>query len=37
MYAFTNEVLSSVKIPDLKEKVSKLIATKLGVEMGFEI
>ncbi|WP_430614662.1 Fe-S cluster assembly protein SufD [Flavobacterium sp. JP2137] len=37
MYAFTNEVLASVKIPDLKDKVSKVIATKLGVNMGFDI
>ncbi|UYW01040.1 Fe-S cluster assembly protein SufD [Flavobacterium agricola] len=37
MYAFTDEVISSVKIPDLKQKVSQLISKKLGVNMGFEI
>ncbi len=37
MYAFTDEVLSSVTIPDLKNKLSRVIATKLGVNMGFEI
>ena len=37
MYAFTDEVLSSVAIPDLKNKLSRVIATKLGVNMGFEI
>ncbi|MTG97879.1 MULTISPECIES: Fe-S cluster assembly protein SufD [Myroides] len=37
MYAFTDEVMETVKIPELKAKVAKLIATKLGVSMGFEI
>lgn len=37
MYAFTDEVMESVKIPELKTKVAKVIADKLGVSMGFEI
>ena len=37
MYAFTDEVLSSVKIDDLKQKLTQVIAKKLGVNMGFEI
>lgn len=37
MYAFTDEVMESVKVPELKAKVAKLIAKKLGVSMGFEI
>jgi Fe-S cluster assembly protein SufD len=37
MYAFTNEVTNSVKIPELRIKISKIIATKLGVNMGFDL
>lgn len=37
MYAFTDEVLSSVKIDDLKQKLTQVIAKKLGVNMGFDI
>lgn len=37
MYAFTDEVLSSVAIPDLQLKLQKLISMKLGVNIGFEI
>ncbi|WP_010251148.1 Fe-S cluster assembly protein SufD [Myroides injenensis] len=37
MYAFTDDVMKSVKIPELKSKVAKVIADKLGVSMGFEI
>jgi len=37
MYAFTDEVMESVKIPELKSKVAKVIASKLGVSMGFDI
>ncbi|MFM9401096.1 Fe-S cluster assembly protein SufD [Myroides odoratimimus] len=37
MYAFTDEVMESVKVPELKSKVAKVIAGKLGVSMGFEI
>lgn len=37
MYAFTDEVMSSIKIPDLKKRISSLIAKKLGVTIGFEL
>lgn len=37
MYAFAGNVLSSVKIPELKRRVTKLIAKKLGVNLGFEL
>ncbi len=35
MYAFSNEVLDSVKIPTLKTRITKLIAGKLGVNIGY--
>ncbi|MBT8261974.1 MAG: Fe-S cluster assembly protein SufD [Bacteroidia bacterium] len=37
MYAFANNVLESVKIPELKRRINKLIATKIGVNMGFDL
>ncbi|GAA3775220.1 Fe-S cluster assembly protein SufD [Corallibacter vietnamensis] len=37
MYAFSNNVLSSVKIPEIKQRITKLIAKKLGVNIGFEL
>jgi Fe-S cluster assembly protein SufD len=37
MYAFTSEVTNSIKIPELKAKIARLIATKLGVNMGFDL
>ena len=37
MYAFANTVLESVKIPELKKRINKLIATKIGVNIGFDI
>ncbi|MAP54000.1 Fe-S cluster assembly protein SufD [Altibacter sp.] len=37
MYAFANNVLESVKIPELKRRINKLIANKIGVSLGFEI
>ncbi len=37
MYAFTNNVLESVKIPELKQRIHKIIATKLGVNIGFDL
>lgn len=37
MYAFANTVLSSVKIPQLKARITKLIAKKIGVSIGFEV
>ena len=37
MYAFANNVLDSVKIPQLKKRINKLIAKKLGVDIGFDL
>ncbi|MEM7483992.1 MAG: Fe-S cluster assembly protein SufD [Bacteroidota bacterium] len=37
MYAFANNVLESVRIPELKTRINKLIANKLGVRVGFEL
>ncbi len=37
MYAFANNVLQSVRIPELKKRINKLIAMKLGVRLGFEL
>ena len=37
MYAFSNEVIESIRIPELKNRITKIIATKLGVKMGFDL
>ncbi len=37
MYAFANTVLESVKIPEVKKRINKLIANKLGVNIGFDL
>lgn len=37
MYAFANNVLASVRIPELKTRINKLIAKKLGVNLGFDL
>src|SRR5690606_5524160 len=37
MYAFSNNVLSSVKIPEIKQRITKIIACKLGVNIGFDL
>ena len=37
MYAFTNEVIESIKIPVLKARITKIIAMKLGVNIGFDL
>ncbi len=37
MYAFANTVLESVKIPEVKQRINKLIANKLGVNIGFDL
>lgn len=37
MYAFANNVLESVRIPELKTRITQLIADKLGVHVGFEL
>lgn len=37
MYAFANNVLESVRLPELKKRINKLIANKLGVRLGFDL
>lgn len=37
MYAFSNKVIENIKIPELKQRITKIIATKLGVKIGFEL
>jgi len=37
MYAFANNVLASVRIPELKMRINRLIAKKLGVQLGFDL
>lgn len=37
MYAFANNVLESVKIPELKTRLNKIIAQKLGVSVGYTL
>jgi Fe-S cluster assembly protein SufD len=37
MYAFSNKVIESIKIPELKQRITKIIANKLGVKIGFEL
>ena len=37
MFAFSNNVLDSVKIPELKARITKIIAKKLGVSIGFDL
>jgi Fe-S cluster assembly protein SufD len=37
MYAFSNAVIENIKIPELKQRITKIIAMKLGVKMGFDL
>ena len=37
MFAFSNNVLESVKIPEIKQRITKIIAKKLGVNIGFDL
>ena len=37
MYAFANNVLESVKIPEIKKRITHQIALKLGVNLGFDL
>ena len=37
MFAFCNEVMESVKIPELKQRITKIIASKLEVKLGFDL
>jgi len=36
-YGFANNVLESVSIPNLNKRIKKLIASKLGVNLGFDL
>ena len=36
-YAFANNVLENVKMQVLKSKIKKIIADKIGVNLGFEL
>ena len=37
LYAFGNDVVEKIKIPQLKSIITKLIAKNLGVDLGFEL
>lgn len=37
LFAFSNEVIESIKIPELKQRITKIIAMKLGVNLGFDL
>jgi len=37
LYAFANDALEKIKIPELKTRITKLIAKKLGVDLGFDL
>jgi len=37
LFAFGNDVVEKIKIPALKSRITKLIAEKLDVELGFEM
>jgi Fe-S cluster assembly protein SufD len=37
MYAFSNAIIESIKIPELKQRITKIIANKLGVKIGFDL
>ena len=37
LYAFANDALEKIKIPELKTRITKLIAKKLSVDLGFDL
>jgi len=37
MYGFANNILESVKIPEIKTRINHIIAKKLGVNIGFNL
>jgi len=37
MYGFANNILKSVKIPEIKTQITNIIANKLGVKIGFNL
>lgn len=37
LYAFSNSIIEGIKIPEIKSRITKIIAQKLNVEMGFDL
>ncbi len=37
MYGFANNILESVRIPEIKNRINHIIANKLGVKIGFNL
>ena len=37
LYAFANDVVEKIKVPQLKTLITKIIAKKLNVQLGFEL
>lgn len=37
MFAFCNEAIESIKISELKQRITKIIASKLEVKLGFDL
>lgn len=37
LFAFGNDVVEKIKIPQLKSRITKLIAKNLGVDLGFDL
>ena len=37
LYAFSNAVIENIKIPELKNRITAIIANKLGVKLGFDL
>ena len=37
LFAFANDTLDKIKIPELKTRITRLIAKKLGVDLGFDL
>jgi Fe-S cluster assembly protein SufD len=37
LFAFGNDVVEKIKIPQLKSRITKLIAENLGVQLGFDL
>ena len=37
LYAFSEDILKSVKIPEIKTRINQIITEKLGVKIGFDL
>lgn len=37
LYAFGNDVLEKINIPELKKRITKIIAQKLNVDLSIEL